>query len=65
VADPADAAAQALQIAVKGSVNTVDGATISLTAESICCHGDTPRAVEIAAAVRSALTDAGVALAAP
>jgi 5-oxoprolinase (ATP-hydrolysing) subunit A len=64
-ADPADAAAQALQIAVNGSVRSVDGATVNLQAESICCHGDTPHAPEIAAAVRSALTDAGVAVAAP
>jgi len=65
VADPAAAAAQAVQVAVNGSVTAVDGTTVSLRAESICCHGDTPRAAEIAAAVRSSLSDAGVALAAP
>ena len=30
-----------------------DGSRVALRAESICCHGDTPGAVEIAAAVRS------------
>ena len=33
----------------------VDGTRVAVRAESICCHGDTPGAVEIAAAVRSAL----------
>ena len=65
VADPEAAAAQALQIAVKGSLPAVDGSSLGVKAESICCHGDTPGAAEIAAAVRSALTDAGVAVAAP
>ncbi|MCA1587714.1 MAG: LamB/YcsF family protein [Chloroflexi bacterium] len=65
VADPAAAAAQALQIAVGGSVTAADGSSVSLRAESICCHGDTPRAAEIALAIRSSLSEAGVALAAP
>jgi UPF0271 protein len=65
VADPAAAAAQALQIALKGTVTAADGTTVRIAAESICCHGDTPRAAEIAAAVRSSLSGAGVALAAP
>ena len=61
---PATAAAQAVAIA-SGSVTAVDGSTVALRAESICCHGDTPGAVEIASAVRAALEDAGVAVAAP
>lgn len=64
ITDPAAASARAVQIA-KGSVTAVDGTTVSLAAESICCHGDTPGAAEIAAAVRSSLSDAGVVLAAP
>ncbi|MEP7081465.1 MAG: 5-oxoprolinase subunit PxpA [Chloroflexota bacterium] len=65
ITDPASAAAQAVEIATKGSVTAVDGSIVSLGAESICCHGDTPRATEIAAAVRASLSDAGVAVAAP
>jgi 5-oxoprolinase (ATP-hydrolysing) subunit A len=65
ITDPAAAAARAVQIAAKGSVTAVDGTTVSLSAESICCHGDTPGAAEIAAAVRRALSAAGVAVAAP
>ena len=62
--DAADAAAQAVSIAVEGRLSAADGSPVSLRAESICCHGDTPGAVEIAAAVRRALDGAGVTVAA-
>lgn len=65
IPDPAAAAAQAVQIAIEGSVTAADGTVVSLGAETICCHGDTPRATEIADAVRASLTDAGIAIAAP
>jgi 5-oxoprolinase (ATP-hydrolysing) subunit A len=54
------AAAQAVSIAVEDSVTASDGTRVELQAESICCHGDTPGAVQIAAAVRAALGAAGV-----
>ena len=63
ITDPGQAAAQAVAIAVDGSVQATDGASVPVRAESICCHGDTPGAVEIAAAVRQALEAAGVAVA--
>jgi 5-oxoprolinase (ATP-hydrolysing) subunit A len=62
--DPTAAAAQALSIAVDGRVAAADGSEVALRAESICCHGDTPGAVEISAAVRRALEGAGVTVAA-
>ena len=62
--DPAVAAERAVAIAA-GAVTAVDGSRVSLRAESICCHGDTPGAVAIATAVRSALDRAGIAVAAP
>lgn len=62
--DPDAAAAQAMAIAA-GSVTAVDGSNVPLHAESICCHGDTPGAVSIAAAVRAALEGAGVAIGPP
>jgi UPF0271 protein len=61
--DARAAAAQALAI-VNGNVTAVDGSSVSVAAESICCHGDTPGAVAIASAVRQALVDAGVTVAA-
>jgi UPF0271 protein len=42
-----------------GSVRTVDGTLVPLDAESVCVHGDGPNAVEVARAVRRAITDAG------
>ena len=63
--DAEQAAAQAVAIAGGLPLDAADGETLTLRAESICCHGDTPGAVEIAAAVRRALEDAGVTVAAP
>jgi UPF0271 protein len=62
--DPGAAAGQAVAIA-EGSVTAADGTMVRLAAESICCHGDTPGAVEIAAAVRQGLEAAGVAIGPP
>jgi UPF0271 protein len=44
-------------------VSDVDGGPLVLAPESICVHGDTAGAVEIARRVREALTAAGVTLA--
>lgn len=60
IEDAAVAAVQALMIATEGAVVAVDGSRVALRAESICCHGDTPGAVGIAAAVRAALDNGGV-----
>jgi UPF0271 protein len=51
---------RAVRIAVDGEVVAVDGSIVSVRARSLCVHGDTPGAVEIARAVREALDDAGV-----
>ena len=64
ITDPALAAAQAVSIATQGTAVAADGSRVAITAESICCHGDTPGAVDIAAAVRRGLESAGVAVAA-
>jgi UPF0271 protein len=54
------AARQALTIVAEGSVTSHDGVRVSLRADTLCIHGDTTGAVEIAKAVRSALSAAGV-----
>jgi 5-oxoprolinase (ATP-hydrolysing) subunit A len=64
IADPVAAAERAVQIA-SGSVAATDGSRVAIGAETICCHGDTPGAVDIAAAVRRALEAAGVTVEAP
>lgn len=52
--------ARAVRMAVAHEVVAADGTVVTVTAQSICVHGDTAGAVEIAAAVRSALGRAGV-----
>jgi UPF0271 protein len=54
---------QAVQLAVDGSVTTINGKRLELRVDSLCVHGDTPGAAALAQRVRDALTDAGVALA--
>ena len=63
--DPALAAAQARGLAVDGTVVTDDGVSLSLVVDTLCVHGDSPDAVALARAVRHALHDAGVTVAAP
>jgi UPF0271 protein len=58
--DPAQAAAQALRIAREGTVVAYSGKIVPVQAQTLCLHGDTPSALEIAQAVRQALGDAGV-----
>ncbi|MEW9529978.1 LamB/YcsF family protein [Microbispora sp. NPDC049125] len=60
--DPAEVAARAVRMAREGVVTAVCGADVRVAARSICVHGDTPGAVRLAAAVREALTGAGVRL---
>jgi UPF0271 protein len=48
----------------RGRVTAVDGSTIPIVVESVCVHGDSPGAVQIATAVRGRLVADGVALAA-
>jgi UPF0271 protein len=60
--DPAEAARQALQIAERGIVTARDGTEVSLNAQTICIHGDTPGASKIAAAVSQTLRQAGIEL---
>ena len=58
--DPAEAAQQALRIAERGEVIASNGAIVPVNAQTLCIHGDTPGAPEIAAAVAQALRQAGV-----
>lgn len=58
--DPDDVAAQAVSIATRGLVRTNAGSSVEVAARTLCVHGDTPGALDIARAVRSALDAAGV-----
>ena len=58
--DPELVAARMLRLATEGVVEAVDGSLVQVQADSICTHGDSPGAVEMARAVREALEAAGV-----
>ena len=62
LSDPAHIADRALGMVRTGEVTAVDGTVIRIQVESVCVHGDSPRSVEIAAAVRDQLLAGGVEL---
>ncbi len=64
LADPAAAAAQALSLA-RGAVVADDGSVLTLWVDTLCIHGDSPGAVSIATAVRTAMADVGIEVVAP
>ena len=57
--EPSAAAAQALSLA-RGAVVARDGSVLTLWVDTLCMHGDSPGAVAIATAVRTALADVGI-----
>ncbi len=62
ITDPAEVARRAVRMAREGRVGTIDGGEIALAADTLCIHGDTPNAVELARAVRAALDVDGIAI---
>jgi UPF0271 protein len=60
--DPGLVAEHVLRMATESAVRTIDGSILKIRAESICVHGDSPGAVAMASAVKSALGDAGVSI---
>ena len=63
IVDPAATAAQAVSIACDHAVESQTGARVDVHAETLCVHGDTPDALGIARAVRTALEARGVRIA--
>ena len=60
--DVAEIADRVASMVNAGRVFAVDGSTIPITVESVCVHGDSPGAVQIANAVRDRLQADGVEL---
>ena len=52
ITNPAKAAKQAMMIIKSGEIISMDGNSISINAQSICIHSDTPNALAIAKAVK-------------
>jgi 5-oxoprolinase (ATP-hydrolysing) subunit A len=63
--DPSAAAAQAVSIAARHQVEAVDGTVFAIDAQTLCVHGDTPGAADIASAVKAALLGAGLKVESP
>lgn len=61
--DSQEIASRSVAIAKGEPITDAGGGLLTLTADSICVHGDTPGAVDIARKVKTALTGAGVSLA--
>ncbi|MCI4644470.1 MAG: LamB/YcsF family protein [Hyphomonadaceae bacterium] len=57
--------AQALQIAETGTVRAITGETVSVPAQTLCLHGDSPGALISAREIRKALLEAGVSIGMP
>nr|WP_111298452.1 5-oxoprolinase subunit PxpA [Paracoccus saliphilus] len=62
--DPDLVAARMVRLASTGVIEAIDGSNLRLQADSICVHGDSPGAVQMATQIRRALLDSGVSIAA-
>jgi len=60
--DPHEVAERMLKLATQGVVTAIDGSTVRIEADSVCVHGDSPGAVEMACEVRALLERSGVVI---
>lgn len=65
IEETAAAVRQAVRMAREGKVTAIDGSDVTVRAGTICIHGDTPGAAHHAHALRAALEEAGIDVAAP
>jgi UPF0271 protein len=61
--DPSAAAARAVALVRDGQITTVTGRTIPQVGQTLCLHGDDPRVIDRAQALRSALAAAAITVA--
>jgi UPF0271 protein len=60
VTDADEVVERAVRMARDGTVVAVDGTVLDMPVQSLCVHGDTPGAVQLAVLVRDALVAAGL-----
>jgi len=58
--DPEEAAEQAVRLARDGAAVASDGSIVTIRADTLCLHGDTPGAAQIARRVHERLREAGI-----
>ena len=63
VRDTEVAAARVIRMVKEGVVEAIDGAIVKLRPHSICLHGDSPTAVQMAQTLRARLVEAGIEIA--
>jgi UPF0271 protein len=63
--DPEEAAVRVLRMLRESKVRSVEGDDVNVHAETICVHGDTPRAVEFARILRARLEKEGAEIRPP
>lgn len=61
--DAHEVAERMLRLATQGVVTAIDGSTVPIQADSVCVHGDSSGAVEMARQVRALLERSGVKIA--
>jgi 5-oxoprolinase (ATP-hydrolysing) subunit A len=63
ITDPDVAADRLIEFFRTGAMPTIDGSPVTLSADSICIHGDSPHAVSMAHRLRTVLAEAGLTFA--
>ncbi|MHC1742412.1 MAG: LamB/YcsF family protein [Syntrophobacteraceae bacterium] len=58
--DPKEASERAVRIVKEGRVIATDGSSIRMDAQTLCIHGDTPTALELASTIRETLEREGI-----
>ena len=58
--DPETVVRRAVRMICERTVDAIDGTAVPFTIDTMCVHGDTPGAADLAARIRLALTEAGV-----
>jgi UPF0271 protein len=58
--DPKQIAERVVRMVQDGAVIAASGKVIKMRTDTVCIHGDTPGAVDIARGVRKSLKDAGI-----
>lgn len=60
ITDPAAAAEQVLKMILQGTVTSLQGMDVPLRADTICIHGDSPGAANLAQTIRQRLLSEGI-----
>nr|WP_196304039.1 5-oxoprolinase subunit PxpA [Pluralibacter gergoviae] len=60
--DPQQVARRTLQLLQDGGVTSIEGEFTAIAADSICVHGDSPGAIEMARQIRALLEASGIAI---